>query len=100
MALIQTGELLAVTTDTVTRRADGQQFDIKKLHLFDKDQSRTIEVSVGDRFPMSEFMDLAKLADSRPFVHLAVVVSQKGGLYLDGVRDVEMPAAAAAPGKP
>lgn len=95
MALIQTGELLAVTTRNVTRKSDGQSFDIRQVLVFDADRGASVEMGVGRDFPAADFLALAKDADRRPSVSFDCSL-YNGRLQVERVIDVANPVPAKA----
>ena len=85
MAVLVTGELLAVNTRQWTNRDTGQVSDIREASLFDGGTVHT--VSFGRDFPTSDFIELQREAANRPRVSLAVFVSTKGNLYAERLVD-------------
>jgi hypothetical protein len=92
--LIQTGELLAATSEIVTRRSDGEKFDIKRVTIFDTDAGKPVELGTGLNFPGVDFRNLQELAPQRPRVSLKCSL-YKGNLQIEEVLEAELPAHAA-----
>lgn len=91
IVLTQTGELLAATTDNVTRRSDNKEFTIRKVTVFDTDTGQPVVLGCGLNFGNVDFNDLVKLAAERPHVRLQVSL-YRDQLQVDKIVDVVMPA--------
>lgn len=88
MSLVQSGELLAVTSENVNPPAGASwsAFESRKAVVFDG--QRAVEVSMSKDFPAQHWMALVQQASKRPQVSIEVSVGKGERLY--GLRILQL----------